>query len=128
MDKQEPGRFSIRHWFEADAQSVGLQIEECGTPLAHITFELPEFTDLMKGLNARRADFEEPVPMEAPDRTSRDTALVDPAWRITRSGPDDLVLLQLRHDHYGWLNFALPAAEAAAMAGYLAPPKADPAQ
>lgn len=117
------GRMTLRLTFDEARQMVVLETAQEGVALAHITLELPELTDLMRSLMERRAAFAEPVPMEAPDRTSRDTALVDPAWRITRSGPDLLVLLQLRHPGYGWLNFALPAHEAAAMARYLTAPQ-----
>lgn len=106
--------------FNAERQHVQLVMEEAGTPLAHMTIELPELIDLIARLGQYRAEFSEQVPPRL-DPGMRLMALADPIYRVAQNpslGPGE-VALQIRHPHYGWLSFALPGHEARHMADLL---------
>lgn len=99
-------------------QHAIFQIEERGTPLAHVTLELPEFTDVLRGLGDLRTRFAEQVP-PAIDIGARVAVTVDPAWTVMTDVPElpeGMVLLHVRHPGFGWLSFALPGHEAESMA------------
>lgn len=114
-------RMSLKTWFDPGSQHVGLQINEGETEWAHITLELPEFTDLLRNLADYRVRFTEQVP----DRVSpgeRQTAIFDPNVELvaqTPGLPPGTPSLLFRHPNYGWLGFSLPKSKAEQLAAAL---------
>jgi hypothetical protein len=111
------GHMRLKTWFDAAQQHVTLQIEEGEKKWAHVTLELPEFTDLMRGLARYRMQFAEQVPGSI-DPGAKVEAIANPAWEVRSEVPglpDRTALLHLRHPGYGWLSFAVPADEAREM-------------
>lgn len=119
---ERAGRMTLRTGFDAARQHVLLQIEEGDKAWAHITLELPEFTDLQRDLARYRQQFSETVPMEL-EPGAKAEAAVDPRWQVMTGNPglpEGAVLLQIRHPGYGWLHFAVPEASARKMGKVLA--------
>jgi hypothetical protein len=70
---------------------------------------------LIKDLGAARAQRPEPHPANAPDAI--EFTAVDPAWS-SHTAPNGFQVLRLRHNSFGWLQFALPPLERANLACY----------
>lgn len=116
------GHMQLRSGFNAEKQEVVLQINEGEKAWAHITFELPEFVEVVKKMGELRSMFAEQV-HDGLEAGARVEAIVDPRWEVrgqTPGLPKGAALLHLRHPGFGWLSFAIPAHEAIAMGESLA--------
>lgn len=111
------GKMQLRTSFNAEKQFAQFQINEGERAWAHVTLELPEFSDFVQGMGRMRQLFTEPVAPDL-DAGSRLEAVVDPRWRVMNQVPGHpagSATLLLRHPGFGWLGFALPQHEARAL-------------
>jgi hypothetical protein len=85
------------------------------------TYDAKQLDELIATLAALRSRLPDVVPLDPREGRSRETVVIDPAWRTEHPPHPSLdgLLLRLRHVGLGWVTFLLPHHEATALAEWL---------